>query len=378
VNFYRKFIDKCSSIVKPLYELTRKDITWKWTSVHKSAFKKLKDALCKEPVLKHPNFKKPFILETDASGIGLGAVIKQQHDGIEHPVSYASRTLTNAESNYSTIERECKAIVWGMAYFKHFLLGNLFILRTDHKPLLWLLKSKELDDYTRLAKWTLKIQAFHFQIEYKKGEENVIADTLSRIQVLFIHTMTKEDISRLQQEDAELLNATSSEKYQIIDSLIHYKRNVENSFENWKLVIPASMRLNLIRYYHDDPLAGAHLGKDKTAEKILEHFYWPKANKEILQYVNSCERCNRRKNPSHKNIMETMKILAVEPWELVGMDILKMPVSDQGNKYILLFVDYVTKFVEAIPLQTKDAKSVAIALIQKLICRYGPPKKTLK
>ena len=130
------------------------------------------------PVLKLPDVTKKFVLRTDASGTGVGAVLLQYHDNVPHPVAYASRKLLDRETRYSTIERELLAVVWAIQRFKYYLLGATFILEVDHKPLVYLNKFK--GDNARLMRWALWLQAFHFQIVHIDGRDNVGADFLSR------------------------------------------------------------------------------------------------------------------------------------------------------------------------------------------------------
>ena len=129
------------------------------------------------PVLKLPDVTKKFVLRTDFSGTGVGAVLLQYHDNVPHPVAYASRKLFDGETRYS-IESELLAVVWAIQRFKYYLLGATFILEVDHKPLVYLNKFK--GDNARLMRWTLGLQAFHFQIVHINGRDNVGGDFLSR------------------------------------------------------------------------------------------------------------------------------------------------------------------------------------------------------
>ena len=130
------------------------------------------------PVLKLPDITKKFVLRTDASVSGVGAVLLQYHDNVPHPIAYASRKLLDRETRYSTIERELLAVLWAIQRFKYYLLGATFILEVDHKPLVYLNKFK--GDKARLMRWALGLQAFHFRIGHINGRDNVDADFLSR------------------------------------------------------------------------------------------------------------------------------------------------------------------------------------------------------
>ena len=179
-GYYRRYIPDYATVAAPLINLTKKNAANQvtWTQDHQTAFDKIKESLTKKPILKLVDFGKPFILQTDASNTGLGAVLSQEYDGVKWPVAYASRKLSDAEKNYAVVERECLAVVWATKKFYPYLYGREFVLETDHQPLMYLQKSKTING--RLMRWALHIQSFRFNIKYVKGSENVGADYLSR------------------------------------------------------------------------------------------------------------------------------------------------------------------------------------------------------
>ena len=139
----------------------------------------LKRLLCKEPILQLPDFQKQFVLRTDASQEGIGAVLMQESNGQLFPVSYYSRKLRAAEKNYSTVEKELLAVVEGVKKYYFFIYGDEFVLETDHLPLASLKTSKNSN--ARLMRWALYLQQFQFTVKYIKGQTNVGADFLSRL-----------------------------------------------------------------------------------------------------------------------------------------------------------------------------------------------------
>ena len=180
VSFYRRFIPLASELTGPLSDLLRKPQRepLRWTEDLLSRFTKLKDALSSLPVLRLPNPALPFVLRTDASNFGLGAVLLQYHDGTPHPVAYASRKMLDRERKYSTIEKEALAILFGITKFDFYLRGKQFILETDHKPLVYLQKSTSSND--RLTRWALQLQNYPFRLVHIAGTDNIGADFLSR------------------------------------------------------------------------------------------------------------------------------------------------------------------------------------------------------
>nr|KAI8738399.1 hypothetical protein BgiMline_025302 [Biomphalaria glabrata] len=182
-GYYQKFIPHYNSVAAPLSDLTKKSQPDKviWSRECEDAFQTLKRCLTSSPVLKLPNLSRNFVLRTDASGSGLGAVLMQTAEETGDtlfPVAYASRKLSQAESNYAAIELECLALVWAIEKFQAYLYGKHFILQTDHKPLSYLSSSKHLN--ARLMRWSLLLQPYSFQIEHVPGNENLAPDFLSR------------------------------------------------------------------------------------------------------------------------------------------------------------------------------------------------------
>ena len=178
VNYYRKFIPQFAKTALPLYALTKKGVPYEWNGAADAAFNQLKTALTSADCLYAPDFKKQFILQTDACNIGIGAVLTQSFDAVEHPVAYISRQLKPAETRYSATEQEALAVVWSIKEFEHFLIDKPFIVVTDHHALQWLPTKKSLNK--RLARWALLLSEFSFEVQYRKGKDNANADGLSR------------------------------------------------------------------------------------------------------------------------------------------------------------------------------------------------------
>ena len=181
IGYNRNFIPNFSAVSAPLSDLTRKGQPNKicWTDAQEVAFISLLEKLSNSPILCLPNFEKEFILRTDASDTGLGAVLLQEQEGYKFPICYASKKVIDREKHYSVIEKECYAIVWAVHKFKCYLYGKEFVLETDHKPLVYLNTAKVAN--ARLMRWALALQPFKFRLEGIKGKENVGADFLSRM-----------------------------------------------------------------------------------------------------------------------------------------------------------------------------------------------------
>src|SRR5277367_228507 len=178
VGWYRRYIPEFARIGRPLFDLLKKQKTWTWTREAQESFDRFKHLLTEAPVLQGLIDDHPVLVRTDASGEAVGAVLVQLIGDQEHVVEYASRTFTPAERNYSTIERECLAVVWALDKFRPYVEGQPITLETDHQPLRWLMTLK--NPSARLTRWIIRLQEHQLTIKYRPGRENKVADYLSR------------------------------------------------------------------------------------------------------------------------------------------------------------------------------------------------------
>ena len=180
LNFYRKFIPHLSNHIANLTDLLSKGSpnVIPWSSHMDYTFREAVELVSADTALYIPQPNHPFVVQTDASKVAIGAVLGQLVEGEMRPVSFISRKLNKAERNYSVIEQECLAIKWAVEYFSDYLYAKRFLIKTDHAPLTWLSQCKHKN--LRLMRWALSLQAYDFAIEYIKGSENFLADMLSR------------------------------------------------------------------------------------------------------------------------------------------------------------------------------------------------------
>ena len=180
-GYYRKFCKNFSEVTAPLTELLKKNVKYHWSETCQKSFDKVKNLLCLEPVLTAPDFSKPFRLAVDASDVGAGAVLLQcDNEDIEHPICYFSKKFNVHQKNYSTIEKECLALILAMQHFDIYISSSSkpTVVYTDHNPLVFLHKMKNKN--RRLLNWSLMLQEHNLQIEHVKGKDNICADALSR------------------------------------------------------------------------------------------------------------------------------------------------------------------------------------------------------
>jgi predicted DNA-binding protein (UPF0278 family) len=180
-SYYRKFIPMFAETAAALTDLTKKGRPHavKWTAVEDKAFNTIKNQLTKEPILRLPDFSKEFVLQTDASDVGVGAALLQQYEDELFPVAFASKKLLPRERNYSVTERECLAIIFGIRHFQKYLYGKEFVIQTDHSALTYIQRCKL--ENGRLMRWALFLQSYRFRMEAIKGSANRVADYLSRM-----------------------------------------------------------------------------------------------------------------------------------------------------------------------------------------------------
>lgn len=266
-SWYRRFIRNFSTIAAPLTRMTRKNARWNWGPEEEAAFQTLKNALTSAPVLACPDFSRRFILQTDASTLGLGSMLTQHLEEGERVIAYVSRTLNQAERNYSATELECLTVVWGIRRMREYLEGYQFTVITDHQSLRCL---QTTDSPTgRLGRWKFELQQYDFDVRYRRGSANRVADALSR----------EPEVCDVQNEPhcgwyRRLREQATHRPQEVTDYAIRERRlmryflheldfrEVPNE-EQWKECISKEQRKELISHYHDDPAAG-HLGIAKT------------------------------------------------------------------------------------------------------------------
>lgn len=247
LGYYRRFIKDFSRLTKPLTQCLRKDEKIVHTKEFLDSFEKCKQVLTSSCVLQYPDFNKQFNLTTDASNYAIGAVLSQGPIGRDRPIAFASRTLNKHEEKYSTIEKELLAIFWETKYFRPYLFGQKFILFTDHKPLTGAMNLK--DPSTKIAKWMIALMDYSYDIQYKAGKQNVVADGLSRIpQEINAHDdLQNDEISSdsatqhsADTDDSEYIPCTEKPVNSFPNQII--LRIDQNEEENFEQVFPKVFR----------------------------------------------------------------------------------------------------------------------------------------
>ncbi|CAM8913030.1 unnamed protein product [Rhodiola kirilowii] len=394
-GFYRRFIKDFSKKALPLSTLLQKEVPFKFTKTCKEAFDELKKDLTSTPIIRTPDWEQPFEIMCDASDFAVGAVLGQRFDKKAVVIYYASRTLDLAQRNYSTTEKELLAVVFALEKFISYLLGAKVIVFSDHAAIRYLMKKKEAKP--RLIRWILLLQELDVEIRDKKGIENTVADHLSRI------VREKDEGHITESFPDEHLYAVSTKVpwyAQIVNYLVggtfppsftkaqcmklrHDARHyLWDDPYLWKIgidqmlrrCIPDSEIASVISFCHEFA-CGGHFGPKRTARKILDSgFFWPSVFRDAYEKCKKCDRCQRVGNVSARNEMPQVPILVNDVFDIWGIDFMgPFPVAC-GYTYILVAVDYVSKWVEAKATRCDDAKTVIDFLRTNLFCRYGVPK----
>lgn len=409
-GYYRRFINNFATIAEPLNRLLDANNTsFKWTEDCEKSFLKMKELLVTAPILCYPDFNKKFVLYTDASNFGMGAVLSQMDENetfsphkVLPVVAYWSRTFSKAERNQDTTIRECLAVVRSIENFSHYLSDKHFIVVTDHDALRWLLNKKE-DASGKLARWILKLSSYHFNVYHRQGTLHSNADSFSRSpfveEIATFHAeLSAEDINNdisvaqlndpfcsacikflengILSQDVNLAKTVSSlAPFMIIErDILLFIDKKNNRAMKAKVVIPKSLTKEVFEKYHEDVSAG-HLGFVKTMDLISSRFFWIDMAKDIKKRIQECLHCQKNKNHTAKPLGQLQTIEVRRPLELVGIDITgRLPVTQDGNAYFIVWIDYFTKWSNAIPI--KDATSETIVqVLTKEFYQIGFPER---
>ena len=402
VGYYRKFIPNFAALATPLVHLTTKHTKFHWGVPEHNAFVTLKTLLCQAPILAYPDFHKKFVLQTDASDLGLGAVLTQYDSfGNERPISYASRPLTPREKAYSATEKEALAVVFAVDHFRVYLLGREFTLVTDHSALRWL---HSVEPKGRIARWVMQLQEHSFDIKHRAGVAHKNADALSRLPSDFITNCATSIFPAKSLQEAQMNDRSISKVLEIKsfglpkppffvwaqdphlrvfwhdwDSLfIHngllVKRlSAENSVLKYAFVIPPALVASVLDGIHCSPFSG-HFGVKRTLQRARERFYWPKMTQQITAFVKNCFTCAQYKLDSTHKQAPLHPIEVNEPFIFWAMDYMgPLPETSRGNKHLLVLMDHFTKWCEVFPTRDQKAHTVAEILVSKVFSRFGPP-----
>jgi len=395
INYYSKFIPEYARIVAPLNDLRKKGAKFHFGEEQLSSFGKLKQCLSAPPVLRFPDFQRKFLLQTDASSTHLGCVLLQEFEDGLHPIQYASRRLSAAESRYCTFEQEALSCIWAMEKFKSYLSHQPFILQTDSACLRWLMEHPR--NLGRVGRWLLRISRFDFEVRHIRGKDNVTADCLTRL-VADIKTSPEDpvvlnalgspaedssfshDLKRLQQNDREVRFIRSQLRQNNVNKDTRNFVIQDNSVFRCvgrrrllRLFVPGIARPSVIKEFHHSTIGG-HPGISKTFRAIARRFWWPKMFLDIRDSVKRCDLCVRHKPDVHPDKVVQSSTIPVSVWDKIYIDLMGPLIpSASGNKFVFLVLDSFSKWLMLFAVPDSSAASV-IKCLHKVFTTYGSPK----
>ncbi|KAJ1701330.1 hypothetical protein LUZ63_001109 [Rhynchospora breviuscula] len=383
-GYYRKFVKNYGLISKPLTDLTKKN-AFAWSPQAQVAFDTLKQAMTTTPVLTLPDYSKQFVIETDASALGMGAVLMQGNK----PIAYLSKSLGIRNQGLSTYEKELLALITAVKKWKHYLLGQTFIIRTDQISLKHLLEQKVTNALQHRSLCILL--GLDYKIEYKKGKENKVADALSRVQgqnwqiieqtaeviaVSEILPQWTQELIQSYEGDAwaeEIKNKAVSQAgesdptYSIKNGILRYKgRLCVGNAGDW--------RNKIMQCLHDSSIGG-HSGINVTYHKLKRYFYWPHLKQYVHDYMTSCHTCQIHKGEhiSYPGLLQPLPI-PNEAWQSLGLDFITGLPKSKGKDVILVVIDRFTKYGHFMALSHPfTASDVAQAFMDNIYKLHGLP-----
>jgi hypothetical protein len=410
-NFYRRFIRGYSNLVRPLTELTKKDMKFQWEDPQKTAFQALKDAFISAPILARFDFNRDVVVETDASDyVSAGVLSQYDDDGILHPVAFFSTKHTGAECNYEIYDKELMAIVRAFEEWRAELqsVANPIQVLSDHKNLEYFTTTKLLN--RRQARWSQFLSQFNFKIVYRPGKAGGKPDALTRRSgdlpkegdeefqnsqtVIKPHNILQLMADNPPEQQQNPLEALFEEAYQadpfpnkvlqmLTDEVRHSKEITLGECTNdnnrlryrSRLFVPLHdpLRLHLLQQHHETPAAG-HPGRSKTLELLQRNYYWPKMRDDVMRYIHNCHTCQRSRTSRHApyGVLKPLPI-PTKPWQDISMDFVTGLPSSEGCDAIWVVVCRLSKQRHLIPCRTDiDAKELADMFIKEVFrCDTG-------
>ncbi|KAL6506421.1 hypothetical protein OROGR_024602 [Orobanche gracilis] len=361
-GYYRRFVRHYASLTSPLTDLLKSQ-SFTWSDQADQAYQLLKHTMTTLPVLALPDFTLPFDLTTDASAKAVGAVLSQA----DHPIAFFSKKLTDRMQSASTYNQELYAVSEAVKKFRHYLLGRKFTIYTDHQSLKHIL-SQQIHTPDQL-KWITKLFGYDYQIVYKPGRENRVADALSRIELPEFSAISAPTVPWLNQLRQFVLSPAglqfqkqveSDSHYSVVDGLILYKN---------RIFIPEldGLRDKILAEFHNTP-AGGHSGVKGTLARLSSNLYWPRMKDTVKLFIKECQICQQHKYLTGKSqgLLQPLPI-PHQVWEDISMDFITHLPNSAGKTTIWVVVDRLTtaKFTAAF---------LASVFINELYSLHGLPK----
>ena len=370
-EYFRDHIVNLSEKLRPLHAMIvdyDKNRRLVWTPEARQAWDQVREDIRNVPTLYFIDTQLPVYLHTDASDYGIGAYLFQVKDDIEHPIMFMSKTLSEAESRWNTTEKECYAIVYAFKKFEHLIRDIPFILRTDHRNLVYINETKS----SKILRWKLLIQEYDFHIEHIPGKDNTISDTFSRVVPRYDEMYSPKEIQNIADPDRPYRTVTESLAF-----LCNSDSTEENVYALDKFEIPRD-KYRVISAVHNS--RRGHFGVEKTMKGILADMIvnhpmdsrgnlqiakpWKYMREHVKRFIRCCPCC--QKMSMLKTPIETLgfSVSSLEPMERLAIDTIgPLPADNHGNKYIIAISDHFTRWIELYAAKDTSAQEALRALM---------------
>lgn len=372
-GYYRRFVKSFGGIARPLTALTKKD-SFVWSEEAHKYFEELKQSLCEAPVLALPDFYKQIVVETDACGSGIGAVLMQEG----HPLAYISHHLKGKQVHLSIYEKELLSV----QKWRHYLLHDYFIIRIDQRSLKYLLEQRLNTPIQQ--QWLPKLLEFDYEIQYRQGKDNLAAEALSRVEgsevlsmaLLVLECDLMQEIKRCYAEDSHITEWIEELKKKP-DAKKHFTWKQDTLRRKCKLVVPSVVELKnkILGWLHGSSSSG-HSGRDATHQRVKSLFYWKGMSKDIQSFIRSCQVCQQCKYETVAPPgLEQPLPIPTALWSDISMDFIEGLPKSFGKSVIFVVVDLLSKAAHFMALRHPyTAASVAQAFLDTVYRLHGFPQ----